>query len=121
MIGYILVGTNDLERASAFYDRVLATLGAKREFTEEREVGWRVGKGPVFAICKPFDGDRATFGNGTMIALVASSNETVDQTYANAIEAGGTDEGRPGQRGATFYGAYFRDLDGNKICIFRMS
>ncbi len=120
MIGYVLVGTNDLAKAAAFYDRVLFALGAKREFTVEREVGWRVGKGPVFAVCKPFDGKAATFGNGTMVALTADTTELVDQVYAEALAAGGTDEGKPGQRGEGFYGAYFRDLDGNKICAFKL-
>jgi predicted lactoylglutathione lyase len=74
----------------------------------------------MLAICKPYDGQPATAGNGVMIALAADSRAEVDKTYAAAIAAGGKDEGEPGLRGGEFYGAYFRDLDGNKLCVFKI-
>jgi predicted lactoylglutathione lyase len=72
----------------------------------------------MLAVCEPYDNKPATVGNGVMPALTAASKEAVDKTYAKAMEKGATDEGPPGLRGDTFYGAYFRDLDGNKICVF---
>ena len=78
---------------------------------------------PMLAVGKPHDGGTATFGNGTMIALSAPSRSVVDAMYAAAIKAGGKDEGAPGVRGPNpngFYGAYFRDLDGNKLCVFKV-
>jgi len=77
----------------------------------------------MLAIGKPYDGQDATVGNGTMVALAADTREQVDQVYAKAIELGGADEGAPGSRGPEqmgFYGAYFRDPDGNKLCVFKM-
>ena len=72
----------------------------------------------MLGVCKPYDGKPATGGNGTMVALTAKSREIVDAVHAAALAAGGADEGAPGLRGDTFYGAYFRDLDGNKLCVF---
>lgn len=120
MIGYVTVGTNDFERAKTFYDGVLGELGGKRTMTMERMQGYGAGNGPMLAVCKPYDGSAATHGNGTMIALAAPSREMVGKVHARALESGATDEGAPGLRGDTFYGAYFRDLDGNKICVFTM-
>jgi predicted lactoylglutathione lyase len=119
MIGYVTLGTNDLEKAKAFYDGVLAEVGGKRTMGFERMQLWgtRPGAG-MLAVCLPYNEKPATVGNGVMPALAASSREAVDKTYAKAIAAGATDEGPPGLRGDTFYGAYFRDLDGNKLCVF---
>jgi predicted lactoylglutathione lyase len=121
MIGYVTIGANDFEAAKTFYDRALAGLGARRGFANERMQGFSVKGSPVqLMICKPYDGSRATAGNGTMISLVSASREMVDQVHKDALAAGGKDEGAPGERGTGFYGAYFRDPDGNKICVFKM-
>jgi catechol 2,3-dioxygenase-like lactoylglutathione lyase family enzyme len=116
MIGYLTLGTNDLDRAAKFYDEVLAVVGAKRGMASERFISW-VGPsgGPMLMAMKPFDGNPATVGNGVMAALSAKDNATVDAVYAAAIAAGGADEGAPGERGPGVYAGYFRDLDGNKL------
>lgn len=121
MIGYVSVGTNDLAKAGAFYDALLGEMGAKRVMDLGRMVIWGTGAGkPMFALCTPYDGQAACVGNGVMVALAASSREEVDRLYAKAIELGATDEGVPGARMPTFYGGYFRDLDGNKLNFFYM-
>jgi predicted lactoylglutathione lyase len=121
MIGYVTLGTNDLARAEKFYDGLLAELGGKRIMANERMRFYGSGPGqPMIAICTPFDGKKATAGNGTMIALNAGSKEAVDRVYKKAIALGASDEGAPGQRGGAFYGGYFRDLDGNKLVAFVM-
>ena len=119
MIGYTCIGTKNKPRAMAFYDALLGLLGAKRFYETERGVGWGVSPDqPMFAVNTPFDGAPATVGNGSMVALSASSQEQVQALYAKALELGGLDEGPPGTRGGGFYGAYFRDLDGNKLAVF---
>ena len=121
MIGYAMLGTNDLPRALAFYDQVLAVLGASRVFGDDRFQAYGVGA-PSLAVCRPYNGQPATAGNGTMIALSAADRATVDATHAQALAAGAADEGAPGPRGgegSDFYAAYFRDLDGNKLCVFK--
>lgn len=121
MIGYITVGTNDLERAAAYYDALLAEMGAGRFLEDDRFIAWSVApEQPGFSITKPFDGKPATVGNGDMTAFMVDSNEKVDALYKKAIELGGTDEGEPGYRMDGFYAAYFRDLDGNKLNFFCM-
>jgi predicted lactoylglutathione lyase len=121
MIGYAMVGSNDMEKAKGFYDAVLAELGGKRTMATDRMQGYGSAGSPVMlAVCTPYDGKAATVGNGTMIALAAPSREAVDKTYATAMKNGAADEGAPGLRGGNFYGAYFRDLDGNKLCVFNM-
>ena len=127
MIGYATLGTNDIDSALTFYDALFATVGGKRlmQMPDSRQLtfyGAGAGK-PKLAIGKPYDGQDATAGNGTMVALAADTREQVDQVYAKAIELGGADEGAPGSRGPEqmgFYGAYFRDPDGNKLCVFKM-
>jgi len=123
MIGYTLVGTNDLEKSKAFYDAVLGELGGKRTMTSDRMQGWGNSQSPVmFGVCKPYDDKPATFGNGTMISLMAPSTDVVGKAYAKAISLGAKDEGAPGPRGDSgFYAGYFRDTDGNKLCIFTMA
>ena len=120
MIGYVMVGTNDLDKATAFYDALLGETGAKRAMSDPgRFVGWSNG-GPMLAVTKPHDGNKATFGNGTMVALAVGSRANVDKVHAKALSLGGKDEGAPGVRGGNFYGGYFRDLDGNKFVAFHM-
>ncbi|MFP5306576.1 MAG: VOC family protein [Gammaproteobacteria bacterium] len=119
MIGYVTLGTRDLARAAAFYDTVLAELGAKRSFDTERFIAWTVAPNqPGVSVTLPYDGKPATVGNGVMVALVASGRDKVDAVYRKALELGGTDEGAPGERMKGFYAAYFRDLDGNKLNCF---
>lgn len=127
MIGYVTLGTNDLDRARAFYDALLAELGASRKMQFE-ETGFTLyGTGdrrPGIAVTRPYDGNPATAGNGNMTAIVVDRRELVDRLHARALELGGSDEGAPGLRTpegpGAFYGGYFRDLDGNKLCVFRM-
>ena len=119
MIGYTTVGTNDLEKAVAFYDALFAELGAGRFMEEDTFVAWAVAPDqPAFSVCQPYDGNAATVGNGTMIALKVDSTDKVDAIHAKAITLGGADEGPPGTRMEGFYAGYFRDLDGNKLNAF---
>lgn len=123
MIGYVTLGTNDLERGVKFYDALVAEMGGKR-FMEHEDtfVAWAVDPSkPGIAMSKPFDGKPATVGNGVMVALMVDTKEKVDALYNKAIELGGTDEGPPGQRGEGFYAGYFRDPDGNKLNFFTTS
>ena len=121
MIGYMTLGTNDLPRATAFYDALLADVGAKRLMEFDRGILWGVAMDKVsLGIMKPFDGQSATGGNGTMVALAAARPELVDALYKKALELGAADEGPAGPRGQGFYAGYFRDLDGNKLCVFCM-
>ena len=122
MIGYVTLGTNDLERGARFYDALLAEIGAKRFMEEEKFIAWAVAPGqPGLSITKPFDGNAATVGNGVMVALAVEKPEQVDALYAKAIELGASDEGPAGPRGDGFYTGYFRDLDGNKMSFFCMT
>lgn len=119
MIGYTCVGTTDLARAAQFYDALFEPLGAKRTFEMDRGVGWGVARNqPMFSVMLPYDGKPASVGNGVMVALNAANQQQVQQLHAKALALGGTDEGAPGMRGGNFYGAYFRDLDGNKLAAF---
>ena len=119
MIGYVTLGTNDLERATAFYDALLAELGAKRFMETEQFIAWATDPNQAgLSLTKPYDGQPATVGNGVMVALAADSPETVDRVYARAMELGAKDEGPAGPRGEQFYAGYFRDPDGNKLNVF---
>jgi catechol 2,3-dioxygenase-like lactoylglutathione lyase family enzyme len=120
MIGYVTLGTNDLDRAARFYDALLGELGAGRYMASDRFVAWAVAPDkPALGVIKPYDGKAATVGNGTMVAMVVDSKAKVDALYKKAMELGATDEGAPGPRGDSgFYAAYFRDLDGNKLNFF---
>jgi catechol 2,3-dioxygenase-like lactoylglutathione lyase family enzyme len=124
MIGYVTVGSNDMDKSLPFYDEVLAIAGLKPGFDHPR--GGRMyvnGVGEFsFGVLNPFDGEAASAGNGNMVALKGDSHEQINAIHAKALELGGTDEGAPGWRGPEggFYGAYFRDPDGNKLCAFRM-
>ena len=116
MIGYVTLGTNDLEKAAAFYDGLFAMLGAKRAFEAESFIAWSTGpSAPAVSVCKPFDGNAATVGNGVMVAIALREPQQVDAFHARALELGGTDEGAPGPRVGNFYAGYFRDPDGNKL------
>ena len=119
MIGYVTLGTNDLQGSAKFYDELLKLLGASRFMDMESFIAWGTDQSsPMVSIIKPYDGEAATVGNGVMVSLQASSREQVDALYKKAIELGGQDEGEPGNRGDNFYAGYFRDLDGNKLNAF---
>ena len=119
MIGYVTMGTNDLARAAKFYDALFAEVGGKRTLESERFISWSAGQGsPGIGVIKPHDGKAATPGNGAMVALAVDTQEKVKAVYAKAMKLGAKDEGGPGLRWGTFYAAYFRDLDGNKLNVF---
>ena len=127
MIGYVVVGSNDLDRARGFYDKLMPVIGANRimEFEGDNFTMYGTGMGkPGLAVAKPYDGGQASVGNGNMAAIAVDARDQVDALYAKALDLGGTDEGPPGLRGEdgdqAFYGAYFRDLDGNKLAAFRI-
>lgn len=121
MIGYVTLGTNDIERAGAFYDALLAEIGAKRSMQSDRFIAWSTSpSSPAVSVIKPWDGKPATVGNGVMVAMVVDSRDKVDRLHARALELGGKDEGAPGERFDGFYAGYFRDLDGNKLNAFCM-
>lgn len=121
MLAYVTLGSNDTEKAIAFYDAIMPELGARRVFDNGRMYFYSTGPGqPMFAIGGPYDEGEATCGNGVMPALGVADNETVDRVYAKAMELGAVSEGEPGQRLPTFYGAYFRDPDGHKICVCKL-
>ena len=120
MKGYVTLGTNDLDSAARFYEQLLESIGVKRQ----REIPNHIvyfgdESGTELVVITPADGKSATSGNGTMVALRIDSQEKIRELHALAIKLGGTDEGAPGPRGTgTFWGAYFRDLDGNKLVFF---
>ena len=124
MLSHVFVGVNDFDRAMAFYTPVMARLGLVLRFTEAQRpwAGWQqpgVAR-PLFLVGRPFDGRPATPGNGAMNALLAADRATVDAVHALALGHGGTCEGPPGLRPeyhAHYYGAYFRDPEGNKLCV----
>jgi len=121
MIGYVTLGTNDLDKAGAFFDALLSDLGATRLMEDGRLIIWGAGMDqPMLSLCKPYDENEASVGNGTMVALKMDSTDAVQAIYDKALELGGSDEGPPGPRTGPFYGGYFRDLDGNKFVAFTM-
>ncbi len=121
MIGYVTLGTNDLKKAGAFYDQLFGELGAARLMEEEdKHIAWGRSKSePLFAAIRPFDGKPATMGNGVMVAFFVDSTDKVHTLHRKALDMGSQDEGAPGPRGdGGFYGGYFRDMEGNKLCIY---
>jgi predicted lactoylglutathione lyase len=122
MIGYVTLGTNDMARAAPFYDALAGEMGIGRMMDYETFIAWGVPGGAAgIGLTRPFDGAPATFGNGVMVALQAKDRAQVDRLHALALANGGTCEGPPGPRGETFYAAYFRDPDGNKLNAFLMT
>ncbi|WP_084418325.1 VOC family protein [Henriciella litoralis] len=120
MIGYVTVGTNDLEKAAVFYDAIAEEMGTPRMMEFDTFIAWGTPGGAAgIAATKPFDEKPATVGNGTMVALQAKDRAQVDKIYKIALANGGSDEGAPGPRGDDgFYAGYFRDPDGNKLNAF---
>ncbi len=123
MIGYVTVGTNNMEKSIAFYDALLGEIGATRAMDMDTFKAWSTGTGPMFSVTLPFNKEPATVGNGVMIALAVGSPAMVDRLHAKALELGATDEGAPGPRDGDsgFYAGYFRDLDGNKLNFFHFA
>ena len=126
MYSHVTVGTNDLARAAAFYDAVLEPLGFRRRPVRPdggpAAACWVGNEAPLprFYVYRPFDRKPATPGNGSMVAFLAPTPESVDVAHAAGLRAGGVDDGAPGPRphyGAGYYGAYLRDPDGNKIHV----
>jgi catechol 2,3-dioxygenase-like lactoylglutathione lyase family enzyme len=124
MLSHVHIGITDFDRAFAFHGGIMAELGYPLKFLEPENgwAGWmpQGGGRPLFLIGTPFDGRDPAPGNGTMVALLAPSREAVDRAHAFALANGGRDEGPPGLRPQyhpNYYGAYFRDPDGNKICV----
>lgn len=119
MIAYSTIGVNDMERAIVFYDAMFGALGAVRELTTAHWTRYgRAGERAKVCLVTPFDRQRATSGNGAMLAFEAPSRAAVDAFHAAALAQGGSDEGAPGVREGTHYAAYVRDPDGNKFCAF---
>jgi catechol 2,3-dioxygenase-like lactoylglutathione lyase family enzyme len=124
MFSHIYIGITDFPAAHAFYAPLMAELGLRQRFFEPQRswAAWqqKTGGRPLFIIGLPFDREPHVAGNGQMTAFIAKDRQTVDKVYQAAIAAGGKDEGPPGLRPryhANYYGAYFRDLDGNKLCV----
>lgn len=123
MATYVTVGALDTEKSFAFYNAALGTIGWSKHMEFP---GWCAysegGKGEGFTlwVCKPFNGEVATAGNGSMVGFMVKSTEEVDSFYKEAMANGGTDEGAPGPRphyGPKWYAAYLRDPSGNKIAV----
>ncbi len=120
MLSGVCIGTNDMTAAGEFYDAVLATIGMKAVIFEANERGYAGEDGAVTVfIVTPYNGDQATFGNGTQFMFHADTKDAVNAFHAAALKCGGSDEGAPGPRNyhPDYYGAYARDLDGNKLNV----
>jgi len=124
MLSHVHIGVTDFERAFAFYRGLMNELGFTLKFVEPERpwAGWmQPGRDrPLFLVGRPYNGEDATPGNGQMVALLAPSRDVVDRAYARAIAAGARSEGEPGPRPhyhSHYYGAYFHDPDGNKLCV----
>ncbi|WP_373491767.1 VOC family protein [Parasphingorhabdus sp.] len=123
MIGYVTLGTNDLEKAAKFYDALAKEMGVGRMMDFDQFIAWgAMGGAPGIAATKPFDGAAASVGNGVMVALDAKDTDQVHRLHELALAHGSSDEGAPGPRGDLgFYAGYFRDPDGNKLNAFCMT
>jgi len=120
MIGFVMVGTNNLNKAIKFYDTLLNTIELKRVVKNEKYAGYALKEKPDdvgFYVTNPVNKEEATFGNGTQISFLVNSKDLVNNFYNTAIKLGAKDEGAPGTRSGDYY-CYVRDLDGNKICAF---
>ena len=120
MIGFVMVGTNNLDKAINFYDTLLNTIELQRVVTNEKYAGYASKNKPdevEFYVTNPVNKDKATFGNGTQISFLVKSKDLVNNFYNTGLKLGGKDEGAPGIRSGDYY-CYFRDLDGNKVCAF---
>tara|TARA_B100002051_G_C16563532_1_gene548805 strand:+ start:57 stop:431 length:375 start_codon:yes stop_codon:yes gene_type:complete len=122
MFAFITIGTNNLRKSGNFYNKVLKTLNIKKVLIHNRYYGYANIKTPnkiELYLIKPHNKKKATFGNGTMITFNAKSKKAVEEFYNVGIKLGAMNEGPPGPRHGKDYYAYIRDLDGNKICVFK--
>ena len=120
MIGFVMVGTNNLDKATKFYDTLLDVIELERVVTNEKYIGYASKEKSdeiEFYVTNPVNKEKATFGNGTQISFLINSKDLVNSFYNVGIKLGGKDEGAPEIRSGDYY-CYFRDLDGNKICAF---
>jgi lactoylglutathione lyase len=124
MFSHIFIGASDFGRAMAFYTPLMEALGIRPRFHDASTpwAGWQSSPDPrpLFLVGHPFDGQPHAPGNGQMTAFLAADRATVDRAHAVALAHGGRCEGPPGPRPqyhANYYGAYFRDPDGNKLCV----
>ena len=121
MIGYMTIGTNDLESAGKFYDALFETIGATRLMADDHIILWGTNpEAALFSVIVPNDGKKATVGNGTMVAFKVKNLETIKKMHAKVLALGGVCEGEPGPRGETFNFGYARDLEGNKMAFYCM-
>jgi predicted lactoylglutathione lyase len=121
MFSFITIGTNDLKNSKIFYNELLKSINIKNVIETDRYIGYAKNSSlnkVEFYLMLPHNKKTATFGNGTMITFDIISKKEVDMFYNLALKLGATDEGLPGPRHEEHYYAYFRDLDGNKICAF---
>lgn len=121
LLGHAVVGTNNLDAAANFYDKLFALFDVGRILEQPDRAVYFGTTMLEFGVINPYNGERATLGNGNMVALSARSRTQVDEVHALALQLGGTDEGHPGPRGPNHdgpYCGYFRDLDGNKLLVF---
>jgi predicted lactoylglutathione lyase len=121
MIGYITLGVKDMDRAKQFYCDLLAELGATilMDMGRIAMIGQSMEE-PMLSVCIPYDENDPHPGNGNMFGINAGSKEAADKLYYKALELGATCDGKPGQRiPDVFYGAYVRDLDGNKLAFYK--
>lgn len=124
MFSHVFLGVSDFERALSFYRTLMNCLGIEERFCDRARpwAGWHStgGERPLFLIGVPHNQQPHQSGNGQMVALLSPNREVVRLAYELALEHGCTSEGEPGLRPEyheNYYGAYFRDLDGNKICV----
>ena len=119
MIGFVMVGTNDLDKAINFYDSILDVIDLKRVGKTDTYASYAPNnnlEAIEFYVTTPFNNEKATIGNGTQISFYIDSKEKVDTFHSLALSLGAKDEGTPGERYEGEYYSYLRDLDGNKIC-----
>ncbi|MEL6520876.1 MAG: VOC family protein [Pseudomonadota bacterium] len=122
MIGYVTLGTNDLERAGTFYDALLVLFGAERAYTLEKMIAWSSDPArPMLVVTHPSDGNPARPGNGVMVALICKDADHVRRVHMRAMDLGAENVGSPLTYDEQFFGGYFRDRDGNKVCVFVMT
>jgi predicted lactoylglutathione lyase len=126
MIGYVTVGTNDLEKSAKYYDALMGSAGIGRIMEQEDYfIVWGESMEVTsLGVTRPFNKQQATAGNGNMVALAFETPEQVQAFHARALELGGSNEGDPGFRPeentSGFYAGYFRDPEGNKFNAFCM-
>lgn len=117
-LGYICIGTSNFDRALTFYDQFFGAMGGKAVMPAPAGIVYAFPTGAAVMIARPYDGQEARPGNGTMAAFKVDTLEEVAKLHALALSLGGTDEGAPGPRGHFGDFAYFRDLDGNKLAVY---